>query len=331
MGAGITGPALADPVRRWVGLPWPRAPRWYLPQRSGISAERSLFVYHPVTWRSRGGWEVARILARRGAFRLPRGTTMLPREVWEAAAPFLPRGGSVAVARANHAGRFLALIVDREGVAVAFLKIARDTAGAQALDHERTALEHWARLLPPPLHAPSLRQHSEGVLVLEPVLWRPRIAPWTMPVEVAQALGAFFGTTASPDERASGVAHGDCAPWNLLHDDLGWALIDWENATEGMAPFYDLFHFLVQSSVELRRPTRRAILEGVQLKGPVGDTVFAYAEAAGIDPREAGSYFKEYLRRSVENIEPGVPGRAIRIRHDLRRSLRLDKARDSVG
>jgi hypothetical protein len=249
---------------------------------------------------------------------LRQGTTTLPREALDAAVPIIPPGGSIAVARANHPGRFLSLVSDQDGSPVAFVKVARDTAGAEAIAREREALERWAPLLSSPLHAPVVLDHADGVLILEPVLWRPRMDPWTMPVEVAQALGSFFRATASGGYRTSGVAHGDCAPWNLLRDERGWALIDWENASDEMPPFYDLFHFLVQSSVELRRPSKSAILEGLRLNRPVGDTVAAYADGAGVDPREARSYFWEYLRRSAANIEPGAPGRAARIRRNLR-------------
>jgi hypothetical protein len=246
---------------------------------------------------------------------------MLPREPWEAVVSIVPTGGSVAVARANHPGRFLSLVIDRNGTPVALAKVARDAAGAEALARERAALQRWAPLLPPPLHAPGVLDHADGVLILEPVLWRPRIDPWMLPVDVAYSLGAFFRTTASGDDRGSGVAHGDCAPWNLLHDDRGWALIDWENASEGMSPFYDLFHFLVQASAELRRPTKRAIVTAIQLKGRIGCLVEAYAEGSQCPPGEAQDWFVAYLRQSGKRIEPGAPRRAARIRGELHRMV----------
>jgi thiamine kinase-like enzyme len=135
-----------------------------------------------------------------------------------------------------------------------------------------------------------------------------------MPPDVAFALGEFFQAA-----RVGGVglAHGDCAPWNLLRDDAGWALIDWENAMEGMPPFYDLFHFLVQSTIELRRPSRKSIVEGLELRGPVGRIVRAYADGSRVGPRASKEMFVDYLRRSIDMVEPGAPDRARRIRREL--------------
>jgi aminoglycoside phosphotransferase (APT) family kinase protein len=68
-----------------------------------------------------------------------------------------------------------------------------------------------------------------------------------------------------------GVAHGDFAPWNLLETASGcWGVIDWENCRQSADPYFDLFHYLVQSSSELRRPRKQAILDGLELPaGPV--------------------------------------------------------------
>jgi hypothetical protein len=98
-------------------------------------------------------------------------------------------------------------------------------------------------------------------------------------------------------------------------------LIDWENASEGMSPFYDLFHFLVQASAELRRPTKRAIVTAIQLKGRTGCLVEAYAEGSQCPPGEAQDWFVAYLRQSGKRIEPGAPRRAARIRGELHRMV----------
>jgi hypothetical protein len=142
-----------------------------------------------------------------------------------------------------------------------------------------------------------------------------------MSEEVAYALGRFFSKTISRRDPPMGVAHGDCAPWNLLQSQHGWALIDWENVDEDSLPFFDLFHFFVQSLGELRRPTKRTILQGLELTGPVGNAIDAYAAGAELDPRGAKPMFWEYLRRSSARVEPGVPPRALRIRHNLARML----------
>ena len=308
----------ADPGPNWVGLPWSRSPRWFLPREPAAHARSSLSVYHPVTLRSRVGWEAARVLAGRGTFRLRRGSSLLPREVWEAAGHLIPAGGGMSVARANHPGRFLALVFDREGRPFAFVKVARDTPGSRALAAERDALQRFGSLVPAPLFAPRVLNHAEGQLVLEPVDWRARTRPWRLPEDVAFALGVFFRTTSSDEEGSpTGVSHGDFAPWNLLQTSTGWGLMDWENSRAGMPPYFDLFHYLVQSNSELRRPTKTAILDGLRLRGWVGHAIGAYAAGAEIDAREGEHFLRAYLRDSASNLDLEAPPRGARVRSKL--------------
>jgi thymidylate kinase len=314
-------PRGSHPRPDWVTLPWSRSPRWYVPRNPGLVTRRSFLIYHPVTIRSRVGWEASRVLAARGAFRLLRASAMMPREIWDPVAPLIPPGGALAVAKANHPGRFLALVVGNRGELRAFVKVARDGLGSEALRRERWALETLGPLLPAPLFAPNVLDHRDGVLVLEPVEWRARAEPWKLPTEVAYSLGSFFRATATTSGNSAGALHGDCTPWNLLRTPSGWALVDWENAENESPPFFDVFHFLVQASAELRRPTKRAIVRGLELEGWVGACIEAYA-GCQIDPSEAGRLFPEYLRRSLRALEPSTPGRASRIRHNLSRLLR---------
>lgn len=308
--------ASLDPGPVWVALPWARSPRWFLPREPAENARASLFVYHPVTLRSRAGWEIGRALAGRDTFRLRRGSPLVPREVWQAAGHMIPEGGGLSVARANHPGRFLSLVFARGGEPVAFVKIARDTMGCRALEAEHRALEEFGPLVPTPLFVPPVISHSSGVLVLEPVRWRPRILPWRLSEDVAFSLGVFFRRT-TPDGGATGAAHGDFAPWNLLETETGWALVDWENCRRADLPYFDLFHFLVQSNSELRRPTKHAILEGLRLRGWVGRVVGAYAEGAQVDVRQADGFLREYIRVSAKELDLAAPGRGVRVRTKL--------------
>ena len=114
------------------------------------------------------------------------------------------------------------------------------------------------------------------------------LTPWVL----------FFRRTVSGDDGASGVAHGDCAPWNLLRTDRGWVLIDWENAWHGTPPFFDLFHFLVQASIELRRPSRRTIIDALHQRGHLRPAIEAYADGSKSDPTSADRLFLEYLSKA---------------------------------
>jgi aminoglycoside phosphotransferase (APT) family kinase protein len=121
-------------------------------------------------------------------------------------------------------------------------------------------------------------------------------------------LGALFARQARIAEAgAFGPSHGDCAPWNLLRTSDGWTLVDWEDALAEAPPFFDPFHYLVQSHVLLGRPSLRAIRNSVRGRGKGGAVVRAYAEAAGLDLGEAKSSFIAYLRVSQARLDLQAP------------------------
>jgi hypothetical protein len=226
------------------------------------------------------------------------------------------------VARANHPGRFLALVFDVDGRPTAFVKVARDTFGALALSREREAIEGLGAQVPPPLTAPKLLMHSEGVLAVEAFDWRTRRSPWQLPEDVAFALGMFFRRT-SDAAGTSGAAHGDFAPWNLLRTENGWGLVDWESFHTGAPPYFDLFHYMTQSRSELRRPRIRTILEGLNGKGWVGAAIGAYAAGSEVDAHHSAHFLREYLRISRANLDQDAPPRGVRVRS--RMSSRLSR------
>jgi peptidoglycan/xylan/chitin deacetylase (PgdA/CDA1 family) len=313
---------LADPGPDWVVLPWSRSPRWFLPREPSVNARSGLSVYHPVTIRSRLGWEATRAVAGLGTFRHLRGSGLMPREIWEAAGPHIPVGGTLATARANHPGRFLALVLDADGRPTTFIKVARDTFGSEALATEREALQEFGGHVPAPLMASELLSYSRGVLVFRAMDWRVRTFPWRLPEEVAFAIGVFF-RRASSDSSGTGAAHGDFAPWNLLRMESGWGLVDWESFHTGAPPYYDLFHYLVQSNSQLRRPLIQTILDGLKGKGWVGGVIGAYAAGSEVDVRDSAHFLREYLLISAANLGQDAPRRGIRVR-----SIMTDKLRE---
>jgi thymidylate kinase len=307
--------------RRWVGLPWRARPRWYLPSARGVAA-RSFLVYHPVTWIGRTGWNLGRWLAAHGALALAPSAEP-PREVMTRLRSILAPDDSVAVSRTNHDARYTALVIAADGAAVSFAKIAVDAAGATALVHEAEAVRRVGRLLDDTVVAPAVRHEAPGLIVFDAVDWRPRRDPWRLAPEVARALGRVFAATADPDRRA-GAGHGDLAPWNVLRTEAGWALVDWEDARFDLPPLYDVFHFLIQSHLDLHRPSKRAILDAVRLRGPVAAPVRAYADAAGVEPSRLRECLDRYLRVSSEGLDPAIddhrPG--LRVRRRLADMLR---------
>jgi hypothetical protein len=199
----------------------------------------------------------------------------------------------------------VALVIDKSGAPHVFAKLALDDAGSRALDKEVGAMERMASCLPAPVFTPKILRSESGMVVFDAVRWRPRFHSWRLPEKVADALGQFFAATVT--ESGLGAGHGDFAPWNLLQADQGWVLVDWEDARMDLPPFFDVYHYLVQANVDLHRPTKRAILRGLDLEGWVGHAIKAYASGAGIPMQLAPAHFADYLRVSSEALDSSVP------------------------
>lgn len=310
----------------WIALPTAGEPRWLLPRGPRAVARAGLHAYQPVTLKGRIGWETARTLSSLGAFRaLPRGSAP-PQTLREAVEPYIPTGGSLAVARTNHAGRSVALILAPDGSSVALAKLATDQEGRHALAREARNLERLGPLLSRPLSGPRILGEEDGVLVFEVVHWQARWRPWRMPEDVAFGLGAFFraGAGTAAAGRPVGLSHGDVAPWNLLQTANGWVLIDWEGVEEAQIPFYDLMHFLVQSCALLGRPSPRVLIRGLlDQKSWIGAAVAAYARGAHIAVPEVRPHLLTYLRDSSEHLDARAPdGRmGLQARRQLLREL----------
>lgn len=280
----------------WLALP-AGSPRWWLPRGPRAVAVAGLHVYQPVTPKAKAGWSAAHALARMGGFRqLPRGAAP-PKELRDVLASHLPGGSTIAVTRANAPGRYVAMILDRNGVSTAIAKVATDPRGVRALASEAAAIRSLAGLLSSPVSAPELLLEEPGLLLLEPVRWRPRVRPWVLDEEVAYALGKFFRRGATDGDRGSvGPAHGDCAPWNLLRTDSGWVLVDWESAASDAPPFFDVCHWVIRSHALLGHPSRSVLLGGFRDgRGWVGRAIAAYAEGAGIEASATGA-LERYAR-----------------------------------
>jgi hypothetical protein len=291
----------------WAGLPGRGSPRWLVPRGPRRTAGASLAIYQPMKPQSRVGWEAARLLAAAGGLRLlPRGDAP-PRAVRAALAPHLPPGATLAVARVihPHRRRWVALVLDRDGACLALAKVGADQTAADELAREAAAIESLGPLLPAPLSAPKVLASEPGLLLLEAATWRPRWSPWRLEPEIARAMGAFYRAGARAPGLVPGPAHGDFAPWNLLHTADGWVLIDWEDAAAEEAPFLDLCHYLVQGHAMLGRPSRRAVVEGFRAGGGwVGRAVAAYAAGADLPAAQAEVALRRYLGTVEDRLRP---------------------------
>jgi hypothetical protein len=287
----------------WVALPHRTSPRWLLPRAPRAVARASLLVYHPVTASGLVGWRSAHLVARGGGFHLlPRSDIdgMLPDVVYR----HVPPHCTIAVARANHPGRFVVLVIAPDGTHRAALKIATTDQGLVLLEKEREALGTFGRHLPLPLRAPRVLAYEEGLLSLEPVPWQPRTKAWRLDAPVCVALGEFFSHMPGRSGIAAHAAHGDCAPWNLLRTRQGWTVIDWEDAFVDAPPFYDVFSYLVQAHTLLHHPTLDELRAGVAGAGWIGAAIDGFASGSGVRRAEAKRFFVEYLERSLVSLDP---------------------------
>jgi thymidylate kinase len=303
----------------WAALPSARSPRLIVPRRPRAYAHGALRLEHPATAKARTGLRVARAGIAAGGMSLTRRTAF-PEEVRDALAPHLSPGSTVALKRATHPGRFIAVELGARGQPLALVKLATDDLGRARLRAEAATLDRVAPHLVRPLRAPAVRNADDGLLILEWIDHRWRRDVWRLPVEVAQALGVFFavGLTDTPD-AIGGWAHGDAAPWNLLRARSGWALVDWEVALEDAPPFYDVFHYVVQSHAALGRPRRADLLRGIQGYGWIGEAVHAYAHGAGLSPALAASSFDRYLEHTTAvHTRVDMDARSLRLRRELR-------------
>jgi SAM-dependent methyltransferase len=290
------------PGSAWAVLPGRRPPRWWMPRRPTQTARIALGIYQPVTAKARLGWRVARVAARLGALRLAPCGPMPPAAVLARLAPHVPAGGDVAVMRSSHPERYVALVMDAAGRPCTVAKVALSAQGEQALRHEADAIRKYGRHVPSPLATPRIVAAEPGLLATVAVDWRLRRHPWRCTSDLSWALGRL---TRSASKHGGGSwAHGDVAPWNLVYGSQGWVLLDWEDARSDAPPFYDLFHFIVQSHALLERPRTRAILEGLRGCGWIGEAIAAYSGGAGLDRRAAREHLTVYLRASLASLDP---------------------------
>jgi hypothetical protein len=290
----------------WATLPSCSSSTRVIPRGPKDAARAGLMIYQPVTTEGRIAWEAARLGAAVGALRLLPRAEPPPRSVRQILAAHIPRRGTLAVAKANHEGRFIALIIDGEGHCSGVAKVATDDDGAAKLEREGESIELFRGHLHPPLAAPTILERSSGLLMLKHVAWRPRWRAWRLDEDVAGAMGAFFRSSRATNSEVVGGAHGDWAPWNMLWTGGDWVLIDWEEASDNALPFYDICHYLVQSHTLLGRPTLAELLRGFQRgDGWVGSALRSYAREADARSVDADSFLVSYLQTTEGSLRVG--------------------------
>ena len=301
----------------WTSLPPVGHQRWVIPRGLRSSTMTAMAIHQPMTPRGLLAWWFGTWSARSGLIRFLPRNGHIPDEVFSALGPYIPSGGTIAVAHANHAGRFNCLLISQNGQPTGLAKLATTEEGAADLRREATNLQLAAAVLATPFRAPDLLHLDEQLLITNAVQWEPRFRPWRLTTAMARALGTSFANGAKQGS-GGGWNHGDFAPWNLLHQGSVWYLIDWEEAWKTDLAFYDLFHFLVQSHALLDKPTEGDIIHGLQGKGWIGEVVSAYSRAADLEIETIHDSMVLYLRASLNSLDPdtadGARGLAVRRR-----------------
>ena len=302
----------------WTALPHARSVRWFIPRAPRVAARNGLRVYRPLTHKGLLAWEAARMAAAVGLFGYLGTDAEPPDEVFDAVTPHVPAGGTFAVSKSNHPGRWVALLITKDGAIEAVAKVATNARMQKALDDEGAALKTLAPLLPAPLAGPRVLAQERGLMLLEVVQWRAGVRSWGLPEEVAHALGIFFRRNAVDEGETKGLAHGDFAPWNLFRTPPGWTILDWEHAEERAEPFFDVLHYVTMAHSLLGHPSRRAILDGVLGYGWIGRVMAAYARGANVSLQPLPEIFIAYLEsRADRNGKTRADRVASRARTDL--------------
>jgi aminoglycoside phosphotransferase (APT) family kinase protein len=83
--------------------------------------------------------------------------------------------------------------------------------------------------------------------------------------------------------------HGDFAPWNLLEAGRSVGVVDWEEARFVGLPYWDLWHYAVQTATLTRRSRSiRALHRAIRREGPLWLALRSYATSLDI-PVDLGS------------------------------------------
>jgi len=235
-------------------------------------------LYQPTTMRGRVSREVGLRLAR---VTRPTART-LPRGCEEALAEALPDTCRVAAIKSSSAGRWVIAAADASG---------RTLVGKvgwrcdQWLQHEVELLrgfdgrigsiripvvswtgfdDHWLALFTDAI--PTGKRRSE-----------------LTPRDIVPLLVDLARHSPRP------VVHGDFAPWNIMENDQGLWVIDWETGSFDFDPSVDLVHYVVQQGARLGR--HRPEMAARHLTGP--------AEAGDLYRDALGMTWAEY-RRSLD-------------------------------
>jgi hypothetical protein len=311
--------------------------RWVIPLDSPKVATAALSIYRPKSLREVLAWYTARramsimVLSHQGT-----DGVGFRRDLAAALGQSLGRQDVVFAAAVPQPDRATVAAITPSGQLLAFGKLGASEAAGIRIEREHTALQMIGPHIPSgAVHVPEVlfRGVLEGVeaLLVSPVGGRPEAVPGRLRPRYLHALASLVRQTgerplrrlvpqpapidaawrslvAVVSERLAvredipvcpALVHGDFAPWNVGVHGSGVAAYDWEDAAEEGAPFWDLWHFAVQSSALLGHWSVEDLVDAaVRLRGRLGRAVRSYAGIARVPVELAAPVLAAYLAAS---------------------------------
>jgi hypothetical protein len=154
-------------------------------------------------------------------------------------------------------------------------------------------------------------------------IWRrlQHNSPETLPANLGPALERLHDEL-GPASMPLSLAHGDFAPWNTRLGPSSLFVFDWERASEGMSPLYDVFNFqALQAALQGRRGgvrDRRFLLTLLDALWPEGrerlpllylaylaHVTLLYSEAQSLAPGVGERKVWGWFAQQIENVLKG--------------------------
>ena len=111
---------------------------------------------------------------------------------------------------------------------------------------------------------------------------------------VSQALDRFRSRVGETS-ITFGFVHGDFAPWNILRVRDRLCVVDWENANTSGPPGWDLFHFIIQSSILVHGLPAGRIYESIFDNGSVREHLYRYFHEISLPRELVRAYLSLYV------------------------------------
>jgi hypothetical protein len=336
-------------------------PRWVLPLAGRRVLRSAMAVYTPVTLRGLAAWHGARALVSCGFGRLLPGRRLSARPpLMDSVSQLIGiESGHVAAASSFDGERGVLCLIDDSARVRAFVKLAWSDQHEESLRREAETLQRL-KGMPDTVRLPRVIFSGElegfATLVMTPVTGRPRLRPARLGGRLVETAASIFrfgegsrrladalseAQTDHPEwsrlfketrdaiepwgERLVpvGLVHGDFAPWNVLAGEQSLGVVDWQEARFNGLPFWDIWHYAVQTAALARSSwSAKALHRAIQSEGPLWSALQRYASSTDVPVDLARLILPLYLATTGARLATNGPpaqrdqaeGLALRVR-----------------